>query len=86
MVTEDPVDLNLTISSSSRKIPALLTPHSHVRQRVMEKLCEFGCVRLMMMMNTTQGLPINNANQDDKEIIFKVTGVMIKNLGIYTSI
>ena len=25
MVTEDPVDLNLTMSPSSRKIPALLT-------------------------------------------------------------
>ena len=28
MVTEDPVDLNLTMSPSSRKIPALLTKNS----------------------------------------------------------
>ena len=28
MVTEDPVDLNLTMSPSSRKIPALLTNKS----------------------------------------------------------
>ena len=28
MVTEDPVDLNVTISPSSRKIPALLTKNS----------------------------------------------------------
>ena len=28
MVTGDPVDLNLTISPSSRKIPALLTKNS----------------------------------------------------------
>ena len=28
MVTEDPVDLNLTMSPSSRKIPTLLTKNS----------------------------------------------------------
>ena len=28
MVTEDPVDLDLTMSPSSRKIPALLTKNS----------------------------------------------------------
>ena len=45
MVTEDPVDLNLTISPSSRKIPALLTKNSAQScqtWRVMEKLCGFG--------------------------------------------
>ena len=50
MVTEDPVD-----RPKLDYVPLLtqdtgLANVSHVRQRVMEKLCGFGCTRLMMMM------------------------------------
>ena len=51
MVTGDPVDLNLIMSPSSRKIPALLTKDSAQPCQIEScgELCGFGCARLMMM-------------------------------------